>query len=85
MAEWGVGRLKAREWRKSAVFRVWHGSCRRLGIPGMVPDRIEKTKEIATMFATETTARLSAAAFAIVLSALSFAYAIIPATPALLA
>jgi hypothetical protein len=51
----------------------------------MVPERIEKTKEIATMFATETTARLSAAAFAIVLSALSFAYAIIPATPALVA
>ncbi len=37
------------------------------------------------MFATETTNRLFAAAFALMLSAASFAYAIIPATPTLVA
>ena len=37
------------------------------------------------MFANETATRLASAAFAIVLSVASFAYAIIPATPTLTA
>lgn len=37
------------------------------------------------MFASETAARLASAAFAVVLSVASFAYAIIPASPTLVA
>jgi hypothetical protein len=37
------------------------------------------------MFANDTAARLASAAFAIVLSVASFAYAIIPASPSLIA
>ncbi|MFO6448394.1 enoyl-CoA hydratase [Erythrobacter sp. NE805] len=37
------------------------------------------------MFATETTSRLAAAAFSVVLSAAFFAYAILPASPSLVA
>jgi hypothetical protein len=37
------------------------------------------------MFATETSNRLVAAAFSLVLSAAFFAYAIVPASPSLLA
>lgn len=37
------------------------------------------------MFTNDTTARFASAAFAVILSAASFAYAIIPATPGLMA
>lgn len=37
------------------------------------------------MFASETTARFASAAFAVVLTVASFAYAILPATPGLVA
>lgn len=37
------------------------------------------------MFASETTARFASAAFAVVLTLASFAYAIVPASPALIA
>lgn len=37
------------------------------------------------MFAPETTARLASAAFAVVLTLASFAYAIVPASPSLIA
>lgn len=37
------------------------------------------------MFASDTAARIASAAFAIVLSVASFAYAIIPASPTLIA
>jgi hypothetical protein len=37
------------------------------------------------MFANDTTARFASAAFAVILSLASFAYAIIPASPGLMA
>lgn len=37
------------------------------------------------MFAPDTTARFASAAFAVVLTVASFAYAIVPATPGLVA
>ncbi|MCX9148459.1 enoyl-CoA hydratase [Erythrobacter sp. WG] len=37
------------------------------------------------MFSTDTTARLASAAFAVIFTVASFAYAIVPATPGLMA
>ncbi|GAA0768396.1 hypothetical protein GCM10009076_28580 [Erythrobacter ramosus] len=51
----------------------------------MVPESTENTKRRLHMFATETSNRLFAAAFSIVMSAAFFAYAIVPASPTLIA
>jgi len=77
--------VKAEEWLISAIFRVWHGSCKVSGIPGMVPGHSEEYQGDLTMYAQEASNRLFAAAFSVVVSATFFAYAIIPASPSLIA
>jgi hypothetical protein len=51
----------------------------------MVPELETKHPRRPHMYATETSNRLFAAAFSVVLSAAFFAYAIIPASPSLMA
>jgi hypothetical protein len=77
--------LKAGEWRNSAVFRVWHGSCKVSCVPGMVPRDSEKHQGDYPMFALDASNRLFAAAFSVVISAAFLAYAIVPASPSLMA
>jgi len=53
--------------------------------PGWSRDTQTKDPRRPTMFVTETSNRLFAAAFSVVLSAAFFAYAIVPASPTLIA
>jgi hypothetical protein len=80
-----VAAVKARKWRKSAVFRVWHGPCKVFCVPGMVSQDSKIHQGVTTMFAQEVSNRLFAAAFSVVISAAFFAYAIVPASPGLVA
>jgi hypothetical protein len=70
--------------RISAIFRVWHTSCKVFGIPGMAP-RKHKDHSLRRpkMFATDLSNRFAAAAFSLVITAAMMAYAIVPATPSL--
>jgi hypothetical protein len=83
--EWAVFWVKAEKPQISAIFRIWHGSCNVFGIPGMVPRDSKKHQGDLLMYAIETSNRLFAAAFSILVSAAFFAYAIVPATPTLIA
>jgi len=56
---------------------TWH--------PGIVPQDSKNNQVDLSMFALETSNRLFAATFSIVISAAFFAYAIIPASPGLVA
>jgi hypothetical protein len=85
LAERVVCGPKAEEWLKTANFRVWHTSCTLFGIPGMVPGHSKKHQGDLTMYANELSNRMFAAAFSVVISAAFFAYAIIPASPSLVA
>jgi hypothetical protein len=85
MGERVVARMKAGKPQNSAIFRVWHGSCDVVCIPGMVPRDSKKHQGDLLMYAIETGNRLFAAAFSILVSAAFFAYAIVPATPGLVA
>ena len=77
--------LKAGERRKSDIFRVWHGLCNVFFVLGMVPQDSKNTQETFIMFAQEVSNRLFAAAFSVVISAAFFAYAIVPASPGMMA
>jgi len=77
--------VKVSKWQKSAIFRVWHGLCKVFCVPGMVPPDSEIHQGDTTMNAVNSANRLFAAAFSVVVSAAFFAYAIIPASPNLLA
>jgi hypothetical protein len=66
--------------RFSDNFRVWHTSCKAVGVTGTVPDH---TKGDLQMTATTLSNRFAAAAFSLVVSATMLAYAIVPATPSL--
>lgn len=80
-----VAAVQPKEWRNSAVFHVWHGSCKVFHVPGMVPQDCKKTSGAFVMSFANSANRLSAAAFSLALSAAFFAYAIIPASPGLVA
>jgi hypothetical protein len=85
MDEWAVCGLKASKWQKSAIFRVWHAPCTVFCVPGMVPPDSEKHQGDLSMFALEASNRLFAAAFSLAISAVFMAYAIVPASPGLVA
>jgi hypothetical protein len=85
MAERAVCGVKGEEWRKSAIFRVWHALCRVVCVPRMAGENGKTHQGVHTMFATNFADRFLAAAVSIVISAALLAYAIVPATPALIA
>tara|TARA_Y100000991_G_scaffold155291_1_gene118155 strand:+ start:395 stop:622 length:228 start_codon:yes stop_codon:yes gene_type:complete len=68
-----------KKWRKSAVFSNWHASCNVVGVRRDRPP--ESKKEIDFMTTTDLGSRLFAAVFALGVSAVFFATAIVPASP----
>lgn len=77
--------MQATKPQKSAIFRVWHDPCKVSGIPRMTPGNTENANRRLPMYANETANRFFAAAFSVVISAAFFAFAIIPASPSLVA
>jgi hypothetical protein len=85
MAERVVCGVKAEEWLNCAIFRVWHALCKVVCVPRMAGEIGKTHQGVHTMFATNFADRFLAAAVSIVISAALLAYAIVPATPALIA
>ena len=71
--------------QNSAIFQNWHTPCKDVLVQRDGPALTEIQKETQTMTFEFAANRFFAAAFAIALSAVAFATAIVPATPMLVA
>jgi hypothetical protein len=75
-----------REGRNSAISQVWHGLCKVSGMKRKASAEFEyHDPRRPPMFANDTSRNLAAAAISLGVSAILFAYAIIPASPSLVA
>jgi hypothetical protein len=79
-----IGRI-TRKAQNSAIFENWHTLCCVLFVQRDGPAPTETQKETQTMTFDFAANRFFAAAFAVALSAVAFATAIVPASPMLVA
>lgn len=86
IARWTLWTEENREARNSAISQVWHGLCNVSGIKRKASAEIKnQDPRRPPMFANDTSRNLAAAAISLGVSAILFAYAIIPASPTLVA